>query len=142
MNNLETAKKAFAAGAYSCVLAKDGILHTSTKAGVAPLVEWLTQGVELEGFSAADKIVGKAAAMLFTLGGVKEVYAPVMSEQAVSFLASRGVSAAFDIVVKEIANRAGTGRCPMEEAVAEIDDPAEALKAVKTAVARLQAAAR
>ena len=64
---------------YTCVLCKGEQIYTSTKSGVKPLLELLDSPGNFNGFSAADKIVGKAAAMLYVLLGVKEVYAQVLS---------------------------------------------------------------
>lgn len=120
------------------MLCKGEALHTSTKKGVAPLVGWLVSGVNMQGFSAADKIVGKAAALLYVLGGVKEVYASVMSQTAADVLSRHGIHTECDTVVRTIVNRSGTGLCPMEQAVADIDDPAEALAAIQRTMAVLQ----
>lgn len=138
MNNSEQAKEIFKAGEYSCVLCKDGVTHTSIKRGVAPLVEWLTNGIDITGFSAADKIVGKAAALLFVMGGLKAVYAPVMSKSAVDLLSRHGIDMEYETLVQTIVNRSGTGPCPMEQAVSNIDDPAEALEAIQNTLAALQ----
>lgn len=138
MNNLEQAKEIFRTGEYSCVLYKDEIAHTSTKRGITPLVEWLTTEFDIKGFSAADKIVGKAAALLFVMGGLKEVYAPVMSKAAVDILSRHGIYTEYKTLVKTIINRNGTGPCPMEQAVSDIDDPAEALEAIQNTLAVLQ----
>lgn len=132
-------KKIFKTGKYSCVLYKDGTTYTSTKRGVAPLLEWVTQGVDPKGFSAADKIVGKAAAFLFVISGVKEVYAPVMSETAVHILSQYGISVEYETLVQIIVNRSGTGPCPMEQAVAHIDEPLAAIKAIQNTLSNLQA---
>lgn len=138
MNNFEQAKGIFKIGKYSCVLYKDGAAYTSTKKGVAPLVEWLTQGIELKGFSAADKIVGKAAALLFVRSGVKEVYAPVMSKEAVDILSQYGIVAEYETLAPIIVNRSGTGPCPMEQAVAGINDPLAAFNSIQNTLAALQ----
>lgn len=131
MNNLEQAKEILKNSESTCVLFKDGVTHTSTKRGVAPLVDWLINGIDIRGFSVADKIVGKAAALLFVLGGVKEVYTPVISKSAVDVLSRHGIYAEYDTVVQKIINRASTGTCPMELAVANINDPNDALKAIQ-----------
>ena len=128
--NLAEAKRLMENGGYTCVLYKDGITHTSTKRGVLPLKEWLEKKTELKGFSAADKVVGKAAAFLYVLMGVREVYARVMSEGAVRVLEAHGIEACSDSTAGGIINRAGTGPCPMEQAVAGIEDPQEAYQAV------------
>ena len=58
---------------YSCVLCDDDRILTSKKAGIAPLLSLLDSGEDLRGMAAADKIVGKAAAFLLLLGGVRGV---------------------------------------------------------------------
>lgn len=140
MTNMQQAQAIFESGAYSCVLYRDGVTHMSTKRGVSPLVDWIRQGVNLNDFSAADKVVGKAAALLFVLAGVKEVYAQVMSEKALNSLLAHGVQATYDQLVPSIINREGTGPCPMERAVTQIDDPALALEAVEQTLAALKKA--
>lgn len=116
---------------YTCVLCKGQEIYTSTKRGVQPLVEWLSAGTDLHGFSAADKVIGKATAFLYVLTGVKEVYAPVMSEKARAVFVKYGIAFECREVVDAIINRAGTGICPMEQAVAEIEGPEEAYLAVR-----------
>lgn len=138
MNNFDEAKEQFETGAYSCVLCKDGTAYTSTKRGVAPLLEWVTQGVDLKGFSAADKIVGKAAAFLFVTSGVKEVYASVMSKTAIDILSQYGITAEYETLVQIIENRSKTGPCPMEQAVSGIDEPLAAIQAIQKTLADLQ----
>ena len=83
MSDIETAKEMLARSAFTCVLCKGDVVYTSTKHGVAPLLEWIDSGKDLQGFSAADKVVGKAAALLFILTRVTEIYAPIMSETAI-----------------------------------------------------------
>lgn len=124
-------------GDYTCVLCKDDVVYTSTQRGVKPLVEWIDSGVDLNGFSAADKIVGKAAAFLYVLLGVKAVYAHVMSEAAIRVLSENGIECRFDTSVEKIINRANTGICPMEEAVGGVSSPNEALTAVKQKMRQL-----
>ncbi len=61
-------------GGYSCVIRKEEI-RTFTQRGVADLYDLLNQHpVFLHGAQVADKVVGKAAAALMVLGGVREVW--------------------------------------------------------------------
>ena len=99
---------------YTCVLCKGSAIYISTERGVKPLIDWIDDGTDLQGFSAADKVVGKAAAFLYVLLGVKEVYARIMSEGAIAVLKNNGIFVKYDLSVKNIINRAGTGNCPME----------------------------
>ncbi len=127
-------------GQYTCVLCKGDENYTSTERGVKPLLDWLNSGIDLKGFSAADNVVGKAAAFLYVLLGVKEVYAHVMSESAIYTLARNGICPQCDISVKNIINHVGTGNCPMEEAVRELSEPTEALESIKVKLMQLQKA--
>ena len=116
---------------YTCVLCREDVTHTSTRRGVAPLLNWLDAGVDLSGFSAADRVVGRATAFLYVLLGVEEVYARVMSHPAADVLRSHGILCSADTMVKGIINRKGTGPCPFEAAVMDIRDPEEALIAIR-----------
>lgn len=131
MKNLENAKKILKDGNFTCVLCKDGTTYTTTERGVKPLVRWLTEETNLQGFSAADKVVGKATAYLYCLLGVKAVHSQVMSGAAARVLEENGIAASQDLLVENIINRQGTGICPFEEAVWEIHDPKNALTAIR-----------
>lgn len=114
-----------------CVLRKGSVQYQSEKRGVAPMLDFLEQGLELQGFCAADRVVGKATAFLFVLAGVSSVYGEVMSEGACKVLSQYGVDFQAKEIVPYIINRRGDGACPMETAVREINDPNEAYLAVK-----------
>ncbi len=129
-------------GTYTCVLCKDNTVYTSTERGVKPLIEWLDGNIDLKGFSAADKVVGKAAAFLYVLLGVSEVYARVMSEAAIQVFTENGIAFQYDLSAKNIINRAKTGLCPMEQTVKEISSPSEALTAVRSKLTQLSNAKR
>ncbi len=137
-NDITKAIELLNEGHYTCVLCKGDVLYTSTQRGVKPLLDWLDDKVDLKGFSAADRVVGKGAAFLYVLLGVKEVYAHVMSDEAIRTLAENGIQQQCDVSVKNIINRAGTGICPMEEATREISDPKEALQAIKQRLTELK----
>ena len=118
-------------GEYTCVLCKEEEVLASAKRGVRPLIDWLDSSADLKGFSAADNVVGRAAAFLYVLLKVAAVYAPVMSDGAISVFAEKGISAFYDKKVGHIINRAGDGLCPMELTVENITEPEEALKKIK-----------
>ena len=128
---MKQARNLLTAGGYTCVVHKEGTIYTATERGVKPLVRWLTEGLDLQGCSAADNVVGRATASLYVLLGVKEVWAAVMSEAAAEVLHRHGIAASQDKLVKNIINRAGTGICPFEEAVLKIQTPEDALAAIR-----------
>ena len=136
--NLDAAKKYLIDGGFTCVAMKDSQMYTSAERGVKPLLTWLDDSTDLRGFSVADKVIGNGAAMLYVLLGVKEIYTPVISCQAKATLDAHGIHNYFDVCVDKIINRAGTGPCPMENAVAGIDKPQEALIAIRKKLQELR----
>lgn len=138
-SDLAQAARLLQQGVVTCALCKGQEVLTSTERGVKPLLDWIESGRRADGFSAADKVVGRAAAFLYVHLGVKEVYAPVMSEAAAAVLSRYGIVPHCDTSVKIIRNRSDTGLCPMEQAVREIDDPASALATIREKLHQLPA---
>ena len=136
-NDLRQAKNRLAEDACTCVVVKDDAIYYARERGVKPLLTWLADGTDLQGFSAADKVVGPGAACLYVLLKVRAVYAPVMSEAAIAVLREYGIELEYDIAVPAIFNRDRTGFCPMEQAVRDISQPAEALAAIRQRLAQL-----
>ena len=116
---------------FTCVLCGGDRVFTSRLRGVKPLLTWLDEGLDVKGFSAADKVVGKGAAFLYVLLGVKEVYAQVMSRPAKAVLEAHGIPNGCEEEVAAIRNRTNTGFCPMETAVWNISEPEKALIAIR-----------
>ena len=137
--DLEKAVHLLASGTYTCVLCRGDEVYTSTKRGVAPLLGWLDTGTQLKGFSAADRVVGRATAYLYHLLGVREVFARVMSRPAAQVLADCGIVASWETLVDAIENRQQTGPCPMEHATRNSTTPEEALAAIREVLKHLTA---
>ncbi len=131
MDHLQKARDLLDTGNYTCVVCRGDTVFTTTQRGVAPLLTWLDSKTDLTGFSAADRVVGRGAAFLYCLLGVKEVYAHVMSNPAAEVLRTHGIPVRADRFVEGIVNRQGTGPCPFEAAVMDIRDPEEALIAIR-----------
>lgn len=129
--DLEKARKQMVEQGYTCVLVRGGEVIASRDRGVKPLMLWLEQGVDLRGFSAADKVVGKATAFLYVHLGISCLYAGVISGGAAEVLTRFGIPFQAGQVVPVILNRRKDGLCPMESTVAGIDDMPEALRAIK-----------
>ena len=117
-------------GEYTCVLCHEDRCVTTQQRGVKPLVQWLRDSQISPGFSAADKVVGKATAFLYCLLGAKAVYGKVMSYSAKAVLEEHNISAQYATLTEYIENRTKSGMCPFEEAVLEITDPEQALIAI------------
>lgn len=118
----------------SLVLVKDDTVIESTLSGIKPLINLLSEGTDLNGFSLADKIVGKAQAMLCIKAGIKEVYAKVLSKKAEAILNKYNIPYTYGVLTDEIINRRGDDICPMEKVVKDIDDIETAYIALKEKV--------
>lgn len=121
----------------SCVLVKGETVIESTEKGIRPVLELVESHKDLSGFAAADRIVGKAAAMLYVCLGVSSVYAEVMSREGQKMLETHGIPHACGVLTEQIINRKGTGPCPMEEAVAGLSDPKKAPAVLREKLSRL-----
>jgi len=127
MTDLICATKHLLQENYTCVLCKEDKLYFSRERGIRPLLMWLDSGEDFREFSAADKVIGKAAAFLYVLLGVRHIYATVISKPALAVLESWQITVTYDNLTDFIRNRTDTGFCPMESAVLEIDNAEEAL---------------
>ena len=125
------------AGNYTCAVCRGDAVYTATERGVKPLLAWLDTGPSLKGYCAADRVVGRAAAFLYCLLGVTEVYALVMSRPAAQVLRDHGISLHAATFTDGIINRKGTGPCPFEAAVMDITDPTEALLTIRAKLAAM-----
>lgn len=110
---------------------------TDKRRGVKPLIDIIDRGETLRGFSAADKVVGKAAAFLYVLLDVSEVYAEVISRHALSVLEENNIHAEYSVLTEAVKNRTGTGFCPMETAVLDENKPEKALERIRAKLIEL-----
>ncbi|MDR3293567.1 MAG: DUF1893 domain-containing protein [Clostridiales bacterium] len=136
--DIDKAKLLLKGGKYTLALCKDDKVYTDDGRGLSALIRLIKTKFDLTGFSAADKVVGKAAAMLLVLCGVVEIYAATISKPAVAFLKENGVKYSYDTLTDEIMNATGTAPCPMEQAVKNISDPAAAFTAIEKTVERIK----
>ena len=124
MTDLQTAKNNLEG--HTICLCKEGKCLFSEKRGIAPMMDFIAEGIDLSGYSVADLVVGKAAAMLFVKCGIKRVFAKTLSEHAKRVLELYGVDYEHETLTPKIINRDGTDICPMEKAVLGTDDVEEA----------------
>lgn len=121
----------------SFVYVTEEAVLTSEYKGIRRLLTLVNeQTVLAEGF-VADRIVGKAAALLIVLQGAKNVYAETIDQPALAVFRTHGVNVLFRKLVPIIINRAGDGICPMENAVLAVDDPREAFTVLSETVKKL-----
>lgn len=135
--DLSRALSALRKSGCSCAVCLNGHVLIGEGSGVRPLLGWLSDGTSLAGYSAADKVVGKAAAMLYLLLGVRCVYADVISAAGIEMLRAHGIEVQYGKLVPRILARDGQSLCPMEAAVQALSDPAQAPAALREKLALL-----
>lgn len=131
MNDLLKAKELLLSSDYTCVLYKENDFHTSMQRGVKPIVQMYEGDTDFHNYSAADKVVGKATAFLYSLLGVKAVYAHVISKSALEVLRAENIHVEYGTLVDYIINRRGDDICPFESAVLEVNNSQEAYKVIR-----------
>lgn len=120
---------------HTICLAKGTDLLVSDKRGIMPMMELLAAEKDLKGYSVADLVVGKAAAILFIKAGVAAVYAKTMSRSAEDILRRYGIPYTRENSAERIRNRQGTGYCPMESAVLDSEDIEEGYRLLAAKIA-------
>ena len=129
-------------GEVSFAVVRGGaVVYECMGRGIGPALDALDRLPDkLAGAEVCDTIVGKAAAALFILGGVRAVYAGTVSDSAVALLERAGVECRWGVRVEQIVNRTGDGLCPFEQAVLGCAEPADCLPVIRETLARLRAA--
>ncbi len=139
-SSLATLREQLETQNLSCIVQKDDRVLTSKLRGIRPLLDWIKQEEDLHGALVADKIVGKAAAMLYALMGVKGVFAEVISESGLAVLKKHGIYVEYSTLTPNIKSRDGMGLCPMEQTVLTIDEPLAAYIALTKKAEQLRIA--
>ena len=106
------------------------ILFSSQEEGMRPLMRAIKNlGIpRLRGCIVADRVVGKAAALLTCFFGAKEVHCGVVSARAVKVFEKQGVAYHAERTIPEIMDRSGKNVCPFERSVLDIEDPQAGFK--------------
>lgn len=136
MTDLQVAKNNLPG--HTICLCKDGEFLQSDKRGIAPMMDFIAGGANLAGYSVADLVVGKAAALLFAKCGIKNVFAKTLSRSGMEILERYGVCYEYETLAEKIVNRSGTDICPMEKALANTDNPEEAFEILKKKLTEIQ----
>jgi len=125
LDDLEIAKDALRRGDYSLVIVRDGrIIYASRSHGIGGILGAIEElDNRIEGASVADRIIGKAAALLLAYSKVKDAYAIVISRNGLETLRSHGIPVDYENLVPKILDRSGREICPFEKIALEIDSP-------------------
>ena len=125
MIDLKIAKNRLQTKELTLVIVKNGQLLFETKEtrikGFLEAIE--KSGNSLNGSAIADKVVGKAIALLCVYAKVSAVYAKVISIEAKSLFEKHKINHEWQIIVKEILNFEKNQTCPFEMKAKNMTDP-------------------
>lgn len=121
------------------VLVNGSLILDSQKRGVAPILDILSgESSVLKHALVADKVIGRAAALLLVLGGIDALDTQLISDHAIDIFKKYDIPFTYDKRVPFIVNRDGTDMCPMEKSVLDIDEPVAAKAAILSMLAELR----
>jgi hypothetical protein len=96
-------------------------------------------GDRLEGASVADKVAGKAIALLCAYAKIEEVFAAVMSRKAQAIFKKYNIVCHWNEIVENVLDASKTGICPFEKTAENISDPEKAYQSFKILLENLRA---
>jgi hypothetical protein len=133
MQDLKIAKKRLNENGLTLSIVKNGeVVFETASSGVSGFLEAIEKFRKaLEEASVADRIVGKAIALLCVYAKVKAIYATVLSKKAKEVLEENTIHGEWKFLVENILNVNKTELCPFEKMAAEISSPKDAYEKLK-----------
>ena len=133
MKDLEIAERRLGEADLTLSIVRDEhVLFETASHGISGFLRAIQElGEQLNGASAADRIVGKAIALLCLYAGIEGVYGSVMSIEARKFFEENKVHAEWKVLIGNILDNCKVATCPFERLAAGITDPEEAYKKLK-----------
>jgi hypothetical protein len=133
LEDLRIAKKHLVEEGLTLSIVKDGcVLFETGSHGISGLLRAIQEvGERLRGASVADKVVGRAIALLCLFAGVGGVYGSVMSGAAEELFEENGVHAEWAELIGSVLDECKSATCPFERLAGGISDPEEAYKKLK-----------
>lgn len=116
MKDIELAKRILDSEKQAIVIVKEGrVIFSSNGKGIKPIYTALNELKDgLMDSSIADKVIGKAAAMICEYAGIKELSTKLISENAINVLENTSIIYNYEKSVPYIKNRDQSGMCPVE----------------------------
>lgn len=132
MKDIELAKQILNNDNKTIVIVKDGkVIFTSENKGIKPVYEAFNElKDELKGSSVSDKVVGKAASMIYKHADIKELSTKLISQNAVDILKNTSIVFEYQKLVSYIKNREQSGMCPIETLSLDVNNIDELLSKI------------
>lgn len=132
MDDLEIAKQRLKDKNLNLVFVKSSkpVFETKTE-GLNGFLQAIKElGGNLSGASVADKIIGKAAALLCAYSNVAAIFTVTLSKGGLEILKTYDIRCEFENLVPTILNVKKTDKCPLEKLVANITNSEEAYEKI------------
>jgi hypothetical protein len=128
MSDLEIARQRLKDGKLSLVFVRDSkIIYETNEEGLGGFLHAMEESMDnLGGASVADKIIGRAAALLCAHARVVAAFAATMSQGGLEILRQHNIPSEFAALVPVILNSKKTDKCPFEKLVENISSPKQA----------------
>jgi hypothetical protein len=141
MNDLEKAKTQLNQKQLTLIIVKnDETLFETQSHRISGFLTAIGQlGKKLESASVADKVVGKAVALLCVYAGVNAIYAETLSKKARDVLEKAGITCEWKELVGNILDPSKNDVCPFEKEAANITNPEDAYEKFKALQQKLRA---
>ncbi len=132
MDDLEQAKRALKDKNLSLVFVKNSQIIFETDAeGLAGFLQAIDTLGRLSGSSVADRVIGKAAALLCAYSKVKATFAITLSRSGLETLKTHNIRSEFENLTPTILNMKKSDKCPFEKLVENVKAPVEAYEKIR-----------
>ena len=140
MRDLDFAKLALKERHLSLVIVKNQEnIFESCSSGISGLLDAVERlSTKLYGSSVADKIVGRAAALLIVYSRIKEVYAVLLSREGLKVLKENNISIEYNRLIPKVLDRTAMDICPFEEFSLTIKSPNDAYRMLKDCAEKIR----
>jgi hypothetical protein len=140
MQDLEIAKNQLYDKQLTLAIVKNGqVLFQTDSHRISGFIGAIDKfGAQLNGASVADRVAGKALALLCVYAGIREVYAEVLSRKAKAVFEENKVAVEWKQLVDNVLDLNKTDTCPFEKAAAGISDPKDSYVAFKALLEKMK----
>ncbi len=141
MNDLEMAKTLLIQKQLTLIILKNGeILYETKSRRISGFLNAIEQcGRNLKNATVADKIVGKAIALLSVYSNINAVYAETLSVKARDFLKENRITVVWKELIDNIMDDKKQDICPFEKEAEDIVNPKDAYNRFKVLQQKMRA---
>ena len=140
MQDIELAKAQLYSDQLTLVIVKDRqVLFRTDAHRISGLIHAIDAlGITLKGSSLADRVAGKALALLCVYAGIQRVYAEVLSKKAQALFKENNVDCDWKLLVENVLDPSKTEVCPFERAAEGLSDPKTSYAVFKSLLQKMK----